>query len=340
VLYFFNYFNTVDPRSYFVLKISIAIFLLFCLGAVNGQKITGRIINETGASPINFLYTSGLVSKEDSAFVTAKGTFAKTFKFNEAKYLLICYSNLRKEVYVFPGAKFEIEFDATDQTTFKNSFIIKGDYNINGYLDSISTNNVHYKFIYNKVNISRPIDSFRQVLKQFRIFSDSLRHAFFPDLRQNNQIKALKSFLITDSINWYSYSVLSANDYVSIIPTGNKKLFRQEEIEKKLLLQSSDAYLISNYYKRLWFFFLKGEFEAELKCADSTEVEKMGFTNFALQHINSKHIKGKLKELIISQLLNDILDLYAYGSAGQVKQYDSLISNLKGMIGDLAFLKD
>lgn len=324
----------------YILKSGLTIILFFCFQVIYGQKITGRIINGTGASPINFSYTSGLVSKEDSAFVTAKGTFAKTFKFNEAKYLLIRYSNLRKEVYVFPGEKFEIGFDAADQTTFKNSFFVKGDYNINRYLDSITTNNVHYKFIYDKVNISHPIDSFRQVLKDFGIFSDSLRHAFFPNLKQNKQIKPLKDFLTTDSINWYSYSVLSANDYVSIIPTGNKKLFRQEEIENKLLLQSSDTYLISNYYKRLWFFFLKGEFEAELKGADSTEVEKMGFTNFALQHINSKHIKGKLKELIISQLLNDLLNEYNYVSAEEVKYKDTLISNLKRMVTDKAFLKE
>ncbi len=154
----------------------------------------------------SFLYSTGLVSKEDSAAVSEKGIFTKTFKFNDAKYLLITYSNLRKEIYVFPKGQVQISFDATDQTAFKNSFIVKGDYNINRYLDYITTNSVHYKFIYNKVNTSLPIDSFRQVLKDFRIFSDSLRHAFFPDLRQNNQIKALKSFLITDSINWYSYS--------------------------------------------------------------------------------------------------------------------------------------
>ncbi len=77
-----------------------------------------------------------------------------------------------------------------------------------------------------------------------------------------------------------------------------------------------------------------------MKGADSTEVKKMGFTNFALQHINSKHIKGKLKELIISQLLYDIFEHYTYGSPQEIKHSDSLIANLKGMLSNEAFLKE
>lgn len=327
------YFNDFIKRS-------LTIILLFCLEDVNGQKIAGKITNGTGDTVINFSYTTGLTLKKDSAIVTATGAFTKTFNFTEPKYLTAQYSSFRKKIYVFPGARIEITFDASDQTRFNNSFMVKGDYHINRYLDSITTNNVHYKFINNKVNINLPIDSFRQVLKDFRIFSDSLRQAFFPNAQENKQIKQLNSFLITDSINWYSYSVLTANDYVRIIPTGNKKLFRQEEIEKGLLFQSSYTYLISDYYKRLWFFFLKGEFESQLKGADSTQVEKMGFTNFALQYINSKHVKGKLKELIISQLLNDILEKYTYGSPQEIKHSDSLISNLKGMLTDQAFLRE
>ena len=325
---------------YRIAKYLLASIFITYTPCLIAQKISGKITNGIGDTTINFLYTSKLASKEDSASVTDKGNFTKTFKFNEAKYLVIRYSNLTKEIYVFLEAKLKIRFDAADHTAFKNSFIVNGDYNINRYLDYITTNNVHYKFIRDRVKMEQSIDSFRRVLKDFRFFSDSLRRAFFPDAKLNKQIKPLKDFLITDSINWYSYSILTANDYVTIIPAGNKKLFRQEEIRKRLLFESSNTYLNSNWYRKLWFFFLKGEFENALKGGASTEAKESGFTNFAIEYINSEHLKGKLKDLIISQLLMDILNQYTYGSSMEVRHNDSLISKLKDMVSDKAFLKE
>jgi len=318
----------------------LSIILVIYSTSLCGQIITGKILNGTESGTIIFSYPNWLTSKKDSARVTNKGVFTKTFNLTQPKYLTIQYGSFRKNVYVFPGARIDVTFDASNRIQFNSSFKVKNDYFINRYLDSITTNNVHYKFIYNKVNISHPIDSFRQVLKGFRTFSDSLRQAYFLNLKENKQIKPLADFLITDSINWYCYSVLSAIDYVSIIPTGNKKLFRQEEIEKKLLFQSDDTYMTSDYYKRLLFFYLKSEFEAGLNGADSTNFEKTGFTSFALEYIKLKDVTSKLEELIISQLLINILEQYTYGSAQQIEHSDSLISILKGKLTNQAFLNE
>lgn len=323
-------------------KYSRITFLIIVFSAYafysTGQRITGTITNGAGDKFVKFRYLEGLASKEDSAKVNSNGVFIKDFRLPEACYLLLTYSSFRKRIYVFPGGKLNIGFDATNDSTFQKSFMVKGDYFINRYLDTITY--VHYNFIRDRVIIEQPIDAFRPVLKAFRIFSDSLRRSFFSNVGRNKPITALNNFLTTDSINWYSYSILAANDYVGIIKAGNKELFRKEEIVKRLIYEAPGTYLASEYYRRLWFFFLKGEFESQLKHADSLQVGKMGFSDFALQYLQSKNIKGRLKELIVSQLLTDILEIYAYRTVEQNKPYDNLVVTLKKIISDKAFITE
>lgn len=324
----------------FILRIILFPICFTCKANLFGQIISGNIAHGSGDQVIKFNYSDGLVSKDDSVKITDKGTFTRKFSFPEAKYLLITYNSFRKQIYIFPFAKIKISFDATDDSTFRKSFMISGDYHINDYLNFITKNQFHYKYIYDKVKIDQPVDSFRQVLKSFSIFSDSLRSSFFKKFYQTKNITPLNNFIKTDSINWYAYSILSANDYLGIIHTGNKDLFWKEEIEKKVIAGSSNTYLIADFYRRLWFFFLKGAFTAKLKGADSTQVRKTGFTTFSIEYIRATNVEGKLKELIVSQLLTDLLGLYTYETLEQNKVSDSLIVNLKQQINDKAFIEE
>lgn len=309
-------------------------------GTLIGQTIKGSILNHSSNNAIIFSYSNGLTIKKDSALVTDKGEFLKNFNFDEPKYVTFQYSAIKKKIYIFPKARFRLVFDGSDQIRFNNSFKISGDYSINKYLDTITTNDLHYIFIRNNVNIDLPIDSFAKVLKEFRSFSNSLRQRFFKNTNQNKRSPDLAIFLTNDSINWYSYSILIANDYAKIIKTGNKELFRRTEIERRMLLKHSDSYLISEFYKRLWFFVITGEFETKLQTKDSTNLQLLGFTGFALKYINARQVKGKLKQVVVSQLLNSILEHYTYGSPKEIMYYDSIIATVKPMLTDGAFLKE
>ncbi len=305
-----------------------------------GQKITGTIENGTGDSIIYFDYNKGLLHTKDSAVITDNKTFIKHFKFIKAENVFITYHSFQKNIYVFPDAELTISFNAMNDSLCKQTFAVTGDCSINQYLDTIITNQVHNHFIYDRAYANQPIDSLVTILHDFRIFSDSLRHSFFLQANRDGTIKPLQNFLITDSINWYSNSILQAIDYLHFTHTGNRRLFWQQEVKDRLPATFSNAFTNAGFYTRLWPFFFQSQYEIELEGADSVKADQLKADGFMLQYLQSKNIGNAQKEFIASQALNEILFHYTDRSVGENKHYDSSIIVLKKMIADKPFLED
>ncbi len=314
----------------------------FCHIAADAQKITGNIKNGTGDSVIFFDYYSGINFIKDSAVVKKNKLFSKNFHFANAKNILITYHVYHKWLYVSTNAKSDISFNAGNDSLFKNTFTVTGDdYFINHYLDTITKSNVYGNYFDNNVRRNQPIDSLAPVLNSFRKFSDSLRKKFFlQNIDQSRNYQSLHSFMNADSMNSYAYSILAAMDYTHLIRSGNQRVFWQNEVETRMPLSFSYADMNFEFYNRLWKYFFRNGYINALNSADSNQFKEMDLGSYAVNYIKSKNIENKLKELIASQVLYEILFHYKEESISEAKISDSSIAILETMINDKAFLKD
>ena len=313
--------------------------LLFPACAANAQQIEGSVLNPVGEQFIHFAYSKGLATIQDSVRLTKQLTFSKRLKLQHAAYVQLSYNRHRKNLYIFPDGKFKILFDGSTDSLFRVSFQITGDYQINRYLDFVSSNQLHYRYISDHVNLKQPIDSFATVLANFRSYSDSVRTAFFRGSHQNLRKRPVQDFILTDSLNWYSYSVLSAIDYSRLNPAGNQDKFWQQEVVNRIKPLASPQALTSERYPVMWSFYLRRMYAraAGLRPQDDP-VESRGFPGFVFGYIQSKSLPYKLRELIASRLLDEITSMYSYRSLEQNRFYDSVITVIKGTIQDTGFL--
>jgi thiol-disulfide isomerase/thioredoxin len=188
--------------------------------------------------------------------------------------------------------------------------------------------------------MSQPIDSLARVLSVFRHFADSLRSAYFLPGQTSTINKNLQAFLLIDSIEWNSYSLLAAMDYSRIIPSGNKDKFWQEEVRKRMPTNPSSYHFASPYFNRLWLFYLRGAYDAQLRRPDSSQIKEMGFTRFALDQVESNKLNKRLKKSVLTQLMADILNMYTYRTLEENKTYDTLITEIKSIINDEVFIDE
>ena len=324
-------------KSLYFLRLFLFYTLFFLSTSSIAQKITGTIKNGKGDSVIYFNYSSRYRYEKDSTPVTDNKRFIKIFSFAKPKTIVIIYGAFKKEVYVFPKANLQINFDAANDSLFQNTFSVTGDYYINQYLSTYHSG-LHISYVYNRMSMQNPIDSLTSVLHNYRIFSDSLRNTFFKQTHQSRSIKAIDDFFICDSINWYSNSLLSAMDFLHFTQSGNRALFWKKEVKNRMPLSFSELYLNSLFYNRIWYFYFRNVREQALESADSIRAISTSVGSYALDYIRSNQIQNKLKEVIAKQVINDILSNYSDLSIEKANPEDSSVAVLLSIISDKSFL--
>lgn len=322
------------------MKGTFLLYLLFFFLHSQAQQLTGAIKSAKAEQFIYFTFPSMLSQVKDSAAISPSGQFAKKLKLNEPKYITVNYGRFSRQLYVFPSAIIQVSFDASSDSTFKQSCVVKGDHNINAYLSLTAQQQPQARFLGSRIQMSQPIDSLAPVLSSFRRFADSLRTAYFQLRKPDTINKNLQAFLLIDSIEWNSYSLLAAMDYIKIIPSGNKDKFWHDEVRRRMPTNASALHFVAPYFTRLWLYYLKGEYDTQLRSPDSSRVRAMGFTRFALGQAKSNKLNERLEQSVLTQLMADILNMYPYRTLDENKPYDTLITEIKGMVNDAAIIDE
>lgn len=322
------------------MKGTLLLYLMILFLKGNSQHVSGVIKSQEAEQFIYFTYPTSFAYIKDSAAISPTGRFAKDFKLNEPKFITVSYGSFSKRLYIFPKGILQLSIDATNDSTFKHAFVVSGDHKINAYLSHTAQQQLHTQFLSSKIQMNQPIDSLAPVLAAFRYFSDSVRSAYFKPTKGKNIDKNLQTFLLIDSIEWNSYSLLASMDYSRIILSGNKDKFWQNEVRWRMPTSPSSHFFVAPYFNRIWLFYLRGEYDAQLRGPDSTQVNTMGFTRFALTQVESNKVNKRLEKSLLTQLMADILNMYTYRTIEESKNYDTLLTELKNKIGDAALIDE
>jgi thiol-disulfide isomerase/thioredoxin len=310
-------------------------FLLSLYTNVGAAVLSGKILNHTAGSYVFFNYSDDLVFIKDSAAVDKSGNFQKSFSDSAPRYVYVSYKKHRAEIYIFPKGNISWSFDAQNAETFAASFSIHDEYRINQYVNKLSKDDVYRNYLSKNIGADEPFDSLANVLKRFRVFTDSVRTAYFKAyLPIRNKAAALKQFLFLDSLNSYSYSLLTAIDHLRIIKdsTGRSR-FWQNEITDKMPLAFRRLNSVSTGYEKLWLYYINTAYENQKQTAASVNNAPETLPVFLEKYFGVTKSSKDFRDFLLMRMIVRIWDQSYFSKIGLVNE-NSDISMLRKMIAD------